>query len=113
VIVCRASPYFRHLHHRYVELKLRITKTGVDTGDVMTLRLFSYFSTPSAADQDDESITAFVHCPSEPLNIPQLMQPLILAAGRLAAELELVLLLHHGNECQRHLALHPPHLHPG
>jgi len=46
----------------------------------MTLRLFSYFSTPSAADQVDESNTAFVHCPTEHLDIPPLMQPLILFA---------------------------------
>jgi len=61
-------------------VKLRITKTGTDTSDVMTVCLFSYFSSPRAAETEDQSITAYVHCLSEQLNIPQLMQPLILYA---------------------------------
>jgi len=46
----------------------------------MTLRLFSFFSAVSKSDKEDESITAYVQCPSKHLNIPQLLQPLILFA---------------------------------
>ena len=79
-VLLRVFIAHRHNHQRYVEVKLRITKTGQDTSDVMTLRLFSFFCDMSKADKEDESITAYVQCPGEHLNIPQLLQPLILFA---------------------------------
>lgn len=79
-VLLRVFIAHRHNHQRYVEVKLRITKTGQHTSDVMTLRLFSFFCDMSKADKEDESITAYVQCPGEHLNIPQLLQPLILFA---------------------------------
>lgn len=70
----------RHRHNRFVELSLRITKTGQDTSDVMKVRVFSCFAVVSKQEEEDDGVQAFVQCPSENLNVPQLLQPVLLFA---------------------------------
>lgn len=70
----------RQRHQRHMEIKLRITNTGHDTSDVMKLCIFSFFASPTQVEKDDQNVNAYVHCPTEQLNIPQFLQPLVLFA---------------------------------
>ena len=70
----------RHQHFRFVNIQLRIVKTGTSTVDVMTVRLFSYFSSVTAKDVEELGSGAHVQCPSEHLNVPQLFMTLLLFA---------------------------------
>ena len=70
----------RHKHHRFVNLRLRLTKTGTSTTDVMTVRLFSFFTQVSAKDERELGQMGWVHCRSEHLNFPQLFHALLLFA---------------------------------
>jgi len=74
------DPPGRHKHYRFVNIELRIVKTGTSTVDAMTVRIFSYFSTVSATDVDELGSDAHVQCPSEHLNVPQLFMTLLLFA---------------------------------
>jgi len=46
----------------------------------MTLRIFSFYASPTQVEKADTNVNAYIHCPCEHLNIPQLMQPLVLFA---------------------------------
>jgi len=61
-------------------VRLRLTKTGTTTKDVMTVRLFSFFTQMSAKDEAEIGQLAWVHCRSEHLNFPQLFHALLLFA---------------------------------
>jgi len=70
----------RHQHFRFVNIQLRIVKTGTSTVDVMSVRIFSYFSSVTAKDVEELGSDAHVQCPSEHLNVPQLFMTLLLFA---------------------------------
>jgi len=74
------QPLGRHKHYRFVNIELRILKTGTSTVDMMTVRIFSYFSKVSATDVEELGSDAYVQCPSEHLNVPQLFMTLLLFA---------------------------------
>jgi len=71
----------RHKHYRYINLELRIVKTGTLTTDVMTVRLYSYFTVVSEHDVRNVGANSYVHCPCEHLNVPQLFNSLLLFAS--------------------------------
>jgi len=70
----------RHGHHRLFEVSLRVTKTGASTNDVLKVRVFSFFADISEEEEKHHGAQAFVQCPSEELNLPQLLQPVVLFA---------------------------------
>jgi len=70
----------RHEHHRFFEVALRVTKTGASTNDVLNVRVFSFFADVSKEEEKHHGVQAFVQCPSEELNLPQLLQPVVLFA---------------------------------
>ncbi|OSX69501.1 hypothetical protein BU14_1454s0001 [Porphyra umbilicalis] len=67
--------------NRYINLELRIVKTGTLTTDVMTVRLYSYFTVVSEHDVRNVGANSYVHCPCEHLNVPQLFNSLLLFAS--------------------------------
>lgn len=69
-----------HQHHRFINLALRVVKTGTGTTDVLWIRLYSYFAEVTLAEEEKIGQTAFVHCNSEHLNFPQLFNSLMLFA---------------------------------
>jgi len=69
---------YRHGHHRFFEVALRVTKTGASTNDVLNVRVFSFFANVSTEEEKHHGVQAFVQCPSEELNLPQLLQPVVL-----------------------------------
>jgi len=72
--------YHTHQHHCFPNLRLRLTKTGTTTKDVMTVRLLSFFTQMSAKDEAEVGQLAWVHCRSEHLNCSQLFHALLLFA---------------------------------
>ena len=82
VFFCESSfPECRHKHYRFIDVELRIVKTGTLTTDVMTVRLYSYFSVVSEQDVLNVGADSYVQCPSEHLNVPQLFNSLLLFAS--------------------------------
>eukprot|EP00168_Porphyra_purpurea_P017045 TRINITY_DN5737_c0_g1_i5.p2 TRINITY_DN5737_c0_g1~~TRINITY_DN5737_c0_g1_i5.p2 ORF type:complete len:208 (+),score=48.05 TRINITY_DN5737_c0_g1_i5:1280-1903(+) len=70
----------RHKHYRYIDVELRIVKTGTLTTDVMTVRLCSYCSVVSEQKVLNVGADSYIQCPSEHLNVPQLFNSLLLVA---------------------------------
>ena len=70
------TPY-RHGHHRYINILLRVTKRGTKTTDVKTLRLYSCFANVSEAECDAIGHSNVLRCTSHRLNIPLLFQGIL------------------------------------
>lgn len=70
----------RHQHFRFINIQLRIVKKGTSKVSVMTVRLFSYFSSVTAQHVEELGSDTHVQCPSEHFNVPQLLMKLQLFA---------------------------------
>lgn len=67
----------RHNHHRFINLSLRVVKTGTGTTDILWVRFYSFYAEVTLAEEEQIGQSAYVHCNSEHLNFPQLFMGLL------------------------------------
>lgn len=70
-------PWHRHNHHRFINVSLRVVKTGSGTTDILWIRFYSFFAEVTLAEEEQIGQSAYVHCNSEHLNFPQLFMGLM------------------------------------
>lgn len=75
--LCATLALHRHKHHGFINLSLRVVKTGSGTTDILWVRFSSYFAEVTLAEEEAIGQTAYVHCNSEHLNFPQLFMGLM------------------------------------
>jgi len=72
-----------------MNLRLRLTQTGTSTTDVMTVRLFSFFTQVSAEEERELRQKGWFHCRSERLNFSKLSHaPLLFACFAMCAGMD-------------------------
>lgn len=67
----------RHSHHRYINLKLRVSKRGRTTTDVQMLRFYSCFAEVPEGEIEQLGSSNVVRCSAQHLNLPLLYQGLM------------------------------------
>eukprot|EP00170_Pyropia_yezoensis_P001561 contig_6809_g1565 len=66
-----------HGHHRFINVKVRVTKRGDKTSDVLVLRIFSCFAEVSDEEQEELGQPSVIRCSAQHVNLPSLYQGLI------------------------------------
>lgn len=77
----------RHHHPRFLNVKLRVTKTGTMLTDMFVVRIYSYFAYVSEVEEAALGPQTIIQCNSEETNLPQLLKGVLsMAAAALVVD---------------------------
>lgn len=107
---------YRHKHPRFLDIKLRVTKGGSKTTDLLILRVFSYYAHVSEEEEMSLGRSTFIQCSAPYTNLPQLLMgavflvsssPAVVGCGSMLADLPVFPSMSTGGKRDRVIFLRP------
>lgn len=71
----------RHKHPRFINVTLRVTKTGTTVTEMFIVRIYSYFAYVSQEEEDRLGSQTVIQCNTEDTNLPQLFKGVLVLAA--------------------------------